>query len=146
MGKCLTFARIATNFTAVMRRLVGPNRILCLLLLAVSLHAVWPASNYNSRLELFNPSTAPSDIQLSNPVSRAVRVTHARLVANEASAISSRAHGRQSQIVHAAIPIYQKRLTAADNSRIVEDRYASSLYSSCSVPRASGRGPPRSIA
>ena len=126
-----------------MRRLGGPNRILCLLSLAVSLHAVWPASNYNSRLELFNPSIAPSDIQRSNPVSRAIRVTHARLVASEQNAISSRAHVRQPQIVHAAIPIYQKHLPAADEPRIVESRYESNLYSSCSVPRASGRGPPR---
>ena len=129
-----------------MRRTVGPHRFFGLLVLAISLHAVWPASDYNSRLELFNPSTAPADVQRSTPVTPAIRVIQTRLAGSELSSTSPRSQFRQAQIVHAAIPIYQKLLPAADDSRIVETRYASGLYSSCSVPRVSGRGPPRLIA
>ena len=129
-----------------MRRIVGPTRIFGILVLAVSLYAVWPASDYNSRLELFNPSIAPADIQRSNPVRRTIRVPYARPEPSETGPSWSRAQVRQPQIVHAAIPIYQKLLPAADNSQIAEGGYASSLYSSCSVPRASGRGPPILIA
>lgn len=128
-----------------MRRIVGPNRILGLLVLAVSLHAVCPATDYNSRLELFNPTAAPADVQRSNPVTPTSRVswTHTGLASSELRASLSRPQFRKGQIVHAAIPIYQKALPAEDDSQIVEDRYAASLYSPCSVPRASGRGPPR---
>lgn len=127
-----------------MRRIVGPNRILGLLVLALSLHAVCPATDYNSRLDLFNPTAARADVQRSNPVTPTTRVswTHSGLAGSELRASLSRPQFRQGQIVHAAIPIYQKALPA-DDSQIVEDRYASSLYSPCSVPRASGRGPPR---
>ena len=142
----MTFLQIETNLTSVMRRIVGPNRIFCLLVLAVSLHAVWPASDYNSRLELFNPSTAPSEIQRSSPVRRKIRVTYSPVTASETDSSWSRAEVCQPQTVHAAIPIYQKLLPATDNSQIVEDRYASSLYSSCSLPSASSRGPPRLLA
>jgi len=142
----LTFAGRGTTLTAVMRRSVRPNRIFCLVVLAVSLHAVWPASNYNSRLELFNPSTVPSEGEHSSPVRPTVRVTYACVVVSETDPSWLRAEVRQPQTVHAAIPIYQKLLPPADISEIAEDRSASSLYSSCSIPRASGRGPPRLIA
>src|SRR5688500_18087062 len=121
-----------------MRRIVGPTRIFGILVLAVSLHAVWPASNYNSRLELFNPDIAPSEIQRSSPKRLTIRVTYARVAASETDPDRLRAEVRQQQTVYAAIPIYQKLLPEADNYRIVEDPSASSLYSSCSVPRASG--------
>ncbi len=128
-----------------MRRIVGPNRILGLLVLVLSLHAVCPATDYNSSLELFNPTAAPADVQRSNPVTPTSRVswTHTSLASSELRASLSHPQFRKGQIVHAAIPIYQKALPTADDSQFVEDRYASSLYDPCSVPHASGRGPPR---
>jgi hypothetical protein len=47
---------LGTNVTSVMRRIVGLKRILGLLVLALSSHAVWPATVYNSHLELFTPT------------------------------------------------------------------------------------------
>ena len=75
-----------------------------------------------------------------------MRVIYAGVAASETDSSWSHADFRPPQTIHAAIPIYQRLLPAADNSQIVEDRSASSLYSSCSVPRASGRGPPRLLA
>lgn len=129
---------------SVMQRVVSPNRILGLLVLALSLHAVCPATDYNQRLELFNPTAAPAEVQRSNPAPPISRVSWAQTVASsELGAGLSPSEFRSSQIVHAAIPIYQKASPVADASQPVEDPYESSLYSSCSVPRASGRGPPR---
>jgi hypothetical protein len=128
-----------------MRRIVALKRILGLLVLGLSLHAVCPATDYNSRLELFNPTAAPADVQRSKPVAPMswVRSRYTGWSSSELRASLSRAQFRREQIVHAAIPIYQKELPAADDSQIVETRTAASLYSSCLVPRASGRGPPR---
>lgn len=126
-----------------MQRIVGPNRILGLLVLALSLHAVCPAIEHNPRLELFNPTAAPADVQRSNSVTPAswVSWTHAGSDSSERRA-GSYAEFRKGQIVHAAIPIYQRQLPAADASQIVEDPYESNLYSSCFAPRETGRGPP----
>ncbi len=141
----MTFGGIRINVTAVMRRILGTNRILSIFVLAVCLHAVWPATNYNSRLELFNPSTDPSETQ-SKPAARTIQVTRDRFTGSFISFTSARSKFPEPQVVHAAIPIYQKSFPAADDSQIAEDRYASNLYSSRSVPRASGRGPPRLLA
>lgn len=127
-----------------MRRIVGPNRILGLLVLALSLHPVCPATDYNSRLELFNPTAAPADVQRSSPkTSSRTSWTHTGLASSELRASLARPQFREGQIVHGAIPIYQKALPAAYESQFVEDRYESSCYASCSLPRASGRAPPR---
>ncbi len=130
-----------------MRRIVGPNRLLGLLILALSLHAVCPTPDYNQRLELFNPTAASADVQKSSPVTPTDRpgLHLPRLAGSDQRTSLSRPQFRKAQIVHAAIPIYQKASPAADCSRIVEDQYAASLYSSSSVPRPSGRGPPRVI-
>lgn len=130
-----------------MRRIAGPNRILGLFVLALSLHAVCPATEYNPRLELFNPTAVAADVQRSNPVTPTSRASWIQTgLASSGLRVSlSRSQFRKGQIVHAAIPIYQKALPSADASQIVEDRYESSRYASCSVPRASGRGPPRLI-
>src|SRR5687768_7658881 len=115
-----------------MRRIVGLNRILGLLVLGLSLHAVCPATVYNPRLELFNPTAAPADVQRSKPVAPIswVSLTDTGSRSSELRASLSHAQFRRGQIVHAAIPIYQKALPAADDLKIVEIRTAASLYSS----------------
>ncbi len=129
---------------SVMQRIVSNNRILGLLVLALSLHAVCPATEYTQRLELFNPTAAPADVLRSNPAPPISRVGWAQtgVASSELGAGLSPSEFRSSQIVHAAIPIYQKASPVADASQPVEDPYESSLYSSCFAPRESGRGPP----
>ena len=145
MTTSLTFVSIGANVTSVMGRIVGLNRILGLLVLGLSLHAVCPATDYNTRLELFNPTAAPADVQRSTPSASTswLRWTDKGPALSEPHAGLSRAQFRRGQIVHAAIPIYQKVLPAADDSQIVEMRTVASIYSSCFVPCAPSRGPPR---
>jgi hypothetical protein len=69
--------------------------------------------------------------------------TNVGVARSEVRASLSRSAFRKGLIVHAAIPIHQKPLPAAYDSRIVQDRYKSDLYTSRSIPRASGRGPPK---
>ena len=141
----LTFAPIGPNVKSVMQRIAGPYRILSFLVLALSLHAVCPATDYNPRLELFNPTSSPVAIQRSQSVPPTTRVTwtETSFAISEAGADRSRPQFRQAQIVQGAIPLYQKTLPAANACQNVEDRYESSRYASCSIPCASGRGPPR---
>jgi hypothetical protein len=130
-----------------MRRLAGLKRIIGLLVLGLSLHAVCPATDYNPRLELFNPSSVPGDVQRSTPATYPSGLAWSQGWAASclrASLISPKL--RKEQTVHAAIPIYQQAMLAADHLASVEVPYESCLYSSPSTPRASGRGPPNLIA
>jgi hypothetical protein len=112
--------------------------------LSLSLHAVWPASDYNSRLELFNPTIDPLEAQQSTAIAEPNRLilNYTRFAGSRLQSSSPRPQFNKGQIVHAAIPIYQKSLVAAAVSQIVEDAQESSLYSHRTIPRASGRAPP----
>ena len=127
-----------------MRRTLSPKGILGLLVLTLSLHAVWPAADYNSRLELFNPTVDPIEIQKSSSIAEPSWLisTYTRFVGSQLKTSSPRPQFIKGQIVYAAIPIYQKALVAAVVSEIIQNRYESSLYAHSALPRAPGRAPP----
>ena len=138
----LPFPKNGPKLSVLMRQL---KRILGPLVISLTLYAVWPSTDYDSRLQLFNEVVEASEVLPANqprtPPGCFGFLCSVRSSQSPSVSLDSNPKG---QYLRAIFPVLQDVGPPAVLVRLNYDSSALSLYQPASVLRPAGRAPPRS--